>query len=279
MKITRSNNGIGADVHDIDLSRQLSLDEVEFIKNAWSENLVLRFRKQNLNEEMQIGFTRSLGEIAKAPARSASLGYKDGFSDYIIKISNVVENGTPIGELGDGEAVWHQDMTYIENPPVAGILAAKELPTWGGNTYFSNLYAAYDDLDEETKQQISTLRVIHDITYDSAGKPRAGHTPTTNPLNAQGPNHPLVKTHPKSGRKYLFLGRRPWAYIIGLKLEESERLLNKLWEHSNNDKYVWKQEWELGDVILWDNRCTLHRRDAFDPSSARIMNRTTVAID
>jgi taurine dioxygenase len=197
----------------------------------------------------------------------------------VLTISNVVENGKPIGELGDAEAAWHQDMTYNESPPVGAFLYAIELPPRGGDTSFCNLYRAYETLEPSLQQQVQSLACIHDITLDSAGRPRKGYTPTTDPRQAQGALHPLVLEHPRTRRRHLYLGRRKWAYVPGLSLEDSEALLDAIWAHCARAEFHWTQNWQLGDLILWDNRCTMHRRDAFPADSRRVLHRTQLRND
>lgn len=278
-RIVPSGKGIGADVFDVRLDEELDAQAIADIKAAWYQHLVLRFRGQQLSDADLIAFTRRLGVLDRAPARSASrlLGVPE--EEYVIIISNVKENGQPIGELGDSEAFWHQDMTYHEKPPVGAALYALEIPPSGGNTQFCDLYQAYETLPADLRQRVDGLSCIHDITLDSSGRPRKGHEPTTDPRQAKGPTHPLVHTHPHTKRRHLMLGRRPFAYIPGLSLEDSEALLDALWAHVRQPAFHWTQEWQLGDLILWDNRCTMHRRDSFDPSTRRVMHRTQLASD
>jgi taurine dioxygenase len=192
-------------------------------------------------------------------------------------ISNIkAQDGVPIGGLGDGEAIWHADMTYVENPPMGAVLHALEVPPSGGDTYWANMYLAYETLSEPLKRRIERLEAIHDATYNSAGAMRKGYQEVTDPRNAPGARHPLVRTHPETRRKSLFLGRRRNSSIVGLDLSESETLLDALWAHATQPRFTWRQEWRVGDVLVWDNRCTLHRRDAFDPRARRLLHRTQI---
>ena len=194
----------------------------------------------------------------------------------IYVVSNVIENGEPIGSLGAGEAVWHTDMSYIENPPKASILYALEVPPEGGNTYFCSMYRAYDCLPDEIKHRIAGLSLKHDATYNSGGYVRQGTAATDDPVHSPGNDHPLVCTHPETGRRLLYLGRRRNAYIRGLPLSESEALLDELWSYAGDEAFAWRTVWEVGDLVVWDNRCTMHRRDRFDESARRIMHRTQI---
>jgi taurine dioxygenase len=183
-------------------------------------------------------------------------------------ISNIKVDGRPIGGLGDGEAIWHADMTYVERPPMAAILHALEIPPAGGDTYWANMYLAYETLPADMKARIAGRRAVHDATYNSAGQVRKG--------NAPGARHPLVATHPETGRQCLFLGRRRNSSIEGLELAESDQLLDALWAHATQPRFTFRQQWRVGDVVIWDNRCTLHRRDAFDPAARRLLHRTQI---
>jgi taurine dioxygenase len=189
-------------------------------------------------------------------------------------VSNVIENGEAIGSLGAGEAVWHTDMSYLEDPPKASMLYAIEIPPAGGNTGFTNMYRAFEELPETLKRRVTGLRVKHDGTYNSGGYVRQGVTPTDDPREAPGTYHPIVCTHPETGRKCLYLGRRRNAYLEGLEVAESEALLDEVWRYATRDELTWYNTWRVGDVVLWDNRCTMHRRDPFDALSRRIMHRT-----
>ena len=178
--------------------------------------------------------------------------------------------------LGDGEAVWHADMTYLETPPKAGILYALEVPENQGNTHFANMVLAYSELPEKLKQKIDGRILIHDSAHNSAGMLRKGYTEVNDPSETPGARHPIVITDKITNKKLLFLGRRPHAYIIGLELEESEDLLNEIWEHATDKKFTWTQNWEKGDLLMWKNLNVLHKRDAFDPNTRRIMHRTQI---
>jgi len=182
----------------------------------------------------------------------------------------------PIGSLGAGEATWHTDMSYLQDPPKASILYALEVPPAGGNTYFNSMYRAYEILPESLKKRIEGKMLKHDGTYNSGGYVRQGIAAVDDPVTSPGTFHPLVCTHPETKRRVLYLGRRRNAYIDGLPLAESESLLDELWLQANRPELEWHNEWRVGDLVLWDNRCTMHRRDPFDASSRRVMHRTQI---
>ena len=158
-------------------------------------------------------------------------------------------------------------------------LFALEVPPAGGDTGFANMYLAFDTLPEDLRRQVEGRLCRHDSSRNSAGELSRGHSEVTDPRAAPGANHPIIRTHPLTSRKALFLGRRRNAYIQGLSLAESEALLDELWAHATRDEFSWYQQWRAGDLILWDNRCVMHRRDAFDPAARRVMHRTQIKGD
>lgn len=270
---------LGADVQGLDLNEPLAPADVQALREAWARHLVLRFRgQQALSLEAQIAFSRHFGKLDTRPTASYEMSSAhDALPPEITVISNVKVDDKPMGALGDGEAVWHADMTYNERPPRGACLRAQEIPPAGGNTHFANLYAAYETLDEDLKARIADLRCVHDASRNSAGELRLGFKDNTDPRQTVGATHPLVVRHAQTGRPHLLLGRRPMAYIVGLPLDESEALLDALWAHATQARFTWTQVWQVGDMLMWDNMATLHRRDAFDPAARRLMYRTQIA--
>jgi taurine dioxygenase len=273
-QIIPSGQALGAEIRNLDL-RNLSDSEFDSIHDAWLNHLVVLLRAQQLTDENLIRFSRRLGNLDWAPVQETGRRFVEGHPEIYV-VSNVIENGVPIGSLGAGEAVWHTDMSYLEAPPKASLLYALEVPRAGGNTYFCNMYLAYEHLPASLKRRASGLQVKHDGTYNSGGYVRQGLTAVNDPVTSPGAYHPLVVTHPETGRRALYLGRRRNAYLGGLSLVESEALLDELWSYATRDEIVWHNEWQAGDVVLWDNRCTMHRRDPFDPQSRRILHRTQI---
>ena len=265
---------LGAEVKGVDLR---ALDEATFqaVHRAWVDHLVLLFRGQTLSDDDLIAFSRRFGDLDWAPVQETGRRFVDGKPEIYV-VSNVIEKGEPIGSLGAGEAVWHTDMSYIEDPPKASMLYALEIPPSGGNTGFVNMYAAYDVLPAALKQRIEGLMLKHDGTYNSGGYVRQGITATDDPVTSPGAVHPLVCTHPESRRRVLYLGRSRNGYILGLPLAESEKLLDELWSYATRDEFTWHHPWRVGDLVMWDNRCTMHRRDPFDSSARRVMHRTQI---
>ncbi len=275
-KVKASGKALGADIEGVDLSKPIDQTELAAIINAWSDHLVLRFRGQKLSDPDLERFSAMLGPLDKAPGYSHGVR-TDVNSDHVTVISNVIVNGVAIGDLGNTEALWHTDMSYNEVPPMASALYSLEIPPAGGDTGFCNLYQAWETLPAEFRERISGRLCIHDSSTNSVGGLRRGYNEVTDPRQAPGARHPLLITHPVTRRECLFLGRRRNAYIVGLPLQESEELLDAVWAHATQAKFTWYQQWQVGDLILWDNRCVMHRRDDFDPASRRIMHRTQIA--
>jgi taurine dioxygenase len=265
---------LGAEIIGADLRH---VDDALFaaIHRAWVQHLVLLFRGQALSDDDLIRFSRRFGALDFAPIQETGRRFVEGYPEIYV-VSNVVENGVPIGSLGAGEAVWHTDMSYIPDPPKASMLYALEVPPSGGNTGFVNMYAVYEALPPALKQRIQGLCLKHDGTYNSGGYLRQGVAAVDDPVNSPGAVHPLVCTHPDSGKRVLYLGRRRNAYITGMPLAESETLLDELWTYASREDFTWYNNWRVGDLVLWDNRCTMHRRDPFDAESRRVMHRTQI---
>ena len=275
LKITPIDGPLGARVTGIDLGRPQNEATAGALREAWAEYLLLVYPGQAIDDDQLIAFTRLFGTL-DPPGPNPYGGPILPEHPEINVISNVVEDSRPIGNLGAGEAIWHGDMTYTETPPKGSVLQALELPPEGGNTYFANMYMAYEELDAALKRKIAPLICIHDATYNSAGIMRSGYDEVTDPREAPGARHPLAIRHPATGRPCLFLGRRRNACIVGLPLADSEALLDALWAHATQDKYATAHVWSDGDVLMWDNFATLHRRDAFDAGSRRILHRTQI---
>ena len=276
MKLINSVKSLGGKIVDLDISNKLTQDQINFINQSWDERLVLVFKKQNLDDYKLINFSKYFGELDPPGPNPYGITFLPEFPEINV-ISNVKnEQGTPIGNLGDGEAVWHADMTYLQLPPKAGILYALEVPENQGNTHFANMALAYNELPNKLKEKIDDKILIHDSAHNSAGMLRKGYSEVDNPSETPGAKHPMVITDKNTNKKLLFLGRRPHAYIIGLELEESENLLNEIWEHATQEKFTWTQKWEKGDLLMWKNLNVLHKRDAFDPNTRRVMHRTQI---
>jgi taurine dioxygenase len=268
---------LGVEVADIDLSKPLPRADIDAIEAAWRERLVVVFHGQSLSDPQLIAFSRNFGELDPPGPNPYGQPFNKEHPELNV-ISNVVENGKPIGNLGDGEAVWHADMTYVDMPPKAAILHALEVPPLeaGGNTYFANMFAAYESLPADLKKAVEGKIAMHDASRNSAGMLRKGYKEVTDVRETVGAHHPIVRIDPKTGRKALFLGRRPNAYVLGISVAESEALLDALWAHATQPRFAMCHEWRVGDLLMWSNLSVLHRRDPFDPKMRRVMHRSQI---
>src|ERR1700719_1547238 len=221
---------LGAEVSVVDLAKPLSQSDVDAIAEAWRTRLEVVIHGQNLSDPQLIAFSKNFGELDPPGPNPYGEPFNKAHPELNV-ISNVVENGKPMGNLGDGEAVWHADMTYVEVPPKAAMLHALEVPPpeAGGNTYFANMFSAYETLPAELKKAVEGKIAVHDASRNSAGMLRKGYKEVADVRETVGARHPLIRTDPKSGRKALFLGRRPNSYVVGLSVTDSEALLDGLW--------------------------------------------------
>jgi taurine dioxygenase len=266
---------VGAEVAGVDLA---ALGDADFtqIERAWHQYSALLFREQRLTDDDLLKFSRRLGELDPPPIQEHGRQSPPGYPDVYV-VSNVVdEKGQSIGALGAGEAVWHTDMSYLDRPPDASMLYALEIPPEGGDTWICGMQAAWASLPETLKAKVRGRRIKHDGTYNSGGYLRQGVEPTDDPHKAPGAWHPAVCRHPVTGVPGLYLGRRRNSYIEGLSRAESEALLDALWAYIDKPELRYEHRWRVGDLLLWDNRSTMHRRDPFDEKSRRIMHRTQI---
>lgn len=283
---------LGAEIRGLDLRETFSAATLEAVRDAWHEHLVLLFRDQDLSDAQHFAFTASFGPLEHAPDKLLKLAQSQVQSEAqrqvnssnasppeMTVISNVIENGVAIGRLGNGEALWHTDSNFAEIPPAGSILRALEVPQTGGDTAFMNMYEALDSLPSELRAAIDGRFAKHNPGYDSSGKRRAEFQHNGHPAAGPGPIHPLIRIHPGSGRSALYLGRRAGAWIVDADVAHSEQLLDAIWAHIESQSFTCTHTWRVGDVLMWDNRCTMHRREAFDGDSRRIMHRTQLAGD
>ena len=280
IEVVPTGFALGAEIRGIDVRKPLPPETAAALREAWKQHLVLLFRGQaGLNDEELIAFTRVFGPLQEAPNSEVTAGF-GSFSDVppeVTIISNIEVDGRQIGALGAGEADWHTDMSFIEEPPAGSCLYAIEIPPAGGNTSFTNMHRALDTLDAETADAVKDARCVHDESLTSTGAQRQGVPPVADVRETPGARHPVLRTHPDTGRKALFLGRRRNAWLVGFEVGKSEDLLDRLWAHAADEAHVWEHRWREGDIVLWDNRAVMHRRDPFDPATRRLMHRTQVA--
>jgi len=267
---------LGADVVGAGLPRPAAPD-VAVLRDALRKHLVIRLRGYSIDDVALTRLAEQFGSLEGSPEFSRSREVYVADSPKMTVVSNVAVDGKPVGDHGDGELNWHTDQGFVDRPSAYTFLIAREVPPSGGNTSFANMYNAYESLSANVKKRIQRLKIKHQESHTAQGIPRPGYRDiaTSDPRELPGPQHPIVRTHPDSGRKALYLGRRFGAYIPGLPLAQSEALLDELWASAALPENVWTQEWRVGDLIVWDNRCTMHRRDAFTGQGRRRMHRLT----
>ncbi len=263
---------IGAEIRGIDLREKPDAVTVQAIYQAWLDHLVLIFPEQKLKQDDLIRATGFFGEIGalSRPPKYFPKGYSK-LLPGIMMISNIRENGEPIGALPDGEMMFHHDMIHAEVPSKATLLYAVEIPSTGGNTLFASGYAAYDTLDPAIRDRLEGKTALHHYNYGSTVK---GDSRGTEAFAECA--HPVFRTHEDTGRKAVYVNRLMTVKVVDLPEHESERLLNAVYDHAERREFVYEHVWRVGDLLLWDNRCSSHARTDFPSSERRLMFRTTV---
>ncbi len=282
LEVVPVTDAIGAEIRGLDLRNAFTPPARAAVHRAWLEHCVILLRDQRLSDADLIRFSRSFGELDRGPpmARPAD---RDARPEIFV-VSNVVEDGRPIGFLDDRPLPWHTDMSYTEVPPKASTLHAREVPEDGsGATGFISMYGVLDSLPADLRSRIVPLRLKHDPAHALQGEVRHGFDAGEyeHIESAPGPVHPLVRTHPETGRRALYLGRH-WngdkraTFVPGLSRARSDALLDELWRFVAEARHAWHHDWRVGDTIMWDNRCVMHRRGRLDPATRRVMHRTQI---
>ncbi|MCJ8521147.1 taurine dioxygenase [Pseudorhizobium tarimense] len=277
VSIVQDGNNVCADVVGFDFDAY-DENDIAQVRKYWLQYGVLRFRHASVTDEQQITFSRHFGDFVIHPKQLQEGGHPR--HKEILVIANTVKDGKPTGAMGNSEATWHTDTWFYEKPPAGAILHAVEVPPSGGDTNFLSTYLAYETLPEELSKAVDGRQIFFQRVYDKTGKLRLGKSePRSEDFREwEGIVHPLVRTHPETLRKALYLGGTiEGAWIVGMPLDESHDLLEQLWKHTTENSEIFVQKWDKGDIMMWDNRCTMHRRDSFDPSFTRIMHRTTTS--
>jgi taurine dioxygenase len=264
---------IGAEIRGIDLREGLDGETVKAIRAAWLKHLVLVFRGQHFGQEDLVRATAYFGEIGpmSRPAKYFPKGYEKLLPN-VMMISNIRENGETIGALPDGEMNFHHDMIHNEMPHNATLLYSVEIPSHGGDTLFASGYAAYDTLDPAIRALLETRRAVNHYNY---GTTIRGDTSKAVEAFAQAV-HPVFRTHDETGRKAVYVDRLMTVKVVDMPAAESDELLNAVFDHSEKPAFVYRHVWRLGDLIVWDNRCSSHARDDFPADQRRLLLRTTV---
>jgi len=266
---------VGAEVRGIDLTEDLDAETVAAIREVWLKHIVVLFRDQNLGKNDQVRFTNQFGEmgILARPKEYRTSGHDD-MPEGMMLISNVRENGEPIGNLPDGEMMFHHDMLHADVPHTATVLYAVDIPSVGGNTLFASGYAAYESLPEDVRAPLEGRKAFHHYNYGSQQKGDEQGTPAFSESV-----HPVFRTHSETRRKAIYVNRLMTEGIVDMPDDQSATLLERLFDHSERPEFVYEHIWRPGDLLMWDNRCSMHARTDFPAGERRLLWRTTIASD
>lgn len=276
IEVTPLSPACGAEISGVDLSKPLSAHEVKAIKDAWAKHLVLVFRGQKVSQDDQLRFASYFGDLGsrkKAPEalRTRTEGVQQD-NEKVLLVSNIKVDGKPIGAFGEGEFWFHIDSGYTPRPYKYTFLYALELPSRGGNTMFSNMYKAYEAVPPALKGNLKGKTALHIHEYNRAKQANSSGDISGIPHHA----HPVFITHPDTGRKTLFVDRLMTTRIEGVSQDESDEILNQLYEIGERREFIFEHVWQLGDFLMWDNRCTIHARTDFPKEERRLLRRCTV---
>ena len=258
------SDSLGAEIVGLDLTLDTGRAEFDRIARVLYDHGVLLARRHRLDVRAFVRFARRFGELEPGPNGPVSDPHADPWAQ-VWMVSNVAENGKPIGILGAGDVDWHSDMSYQELPPTVTMLYALEVPDEAGDTFFTNMVQVLARLPVALRRRIEGRYAVHDAGYTDAGTPGAAH--------------PLIRSHPETGARALYLGRRGYCHVSGLPNDESDALIDELWRFCSRDEFVWRHRWRAGDLLVWDNASVAHRRDSFDPCSRRILHSVQVKGD
>ncbi len=276
LEIKPLSPALGAEIAGVDLRDELSAATVAAIIDAWHEHLVLLFRNQDLSEDDQIRFARHFGALQKRtrPPEAINEYGHTKYPELTMLVSNIRDNGKLIGSLPDGEMHFHSDQCYLEKPAAGTFLYAIEVPSQGGDTLFLNMYKAYETLPAEIKARIDGRKALNAYLYDSTTRAVNGSKVdfTAHPHYVQ----PIVRTHPATKRKALYVNRLMTFTVEGMDEDDGSALLNTLFDHMERDQFIYAHHWRVGDLVLWDNRCTLHARTDFSDKERRMLRRYVV---
>jgi len=266
------SDALGAEIGGLDLSEPLDAPVVEALRDAFHEHLILLFRGQDLTWENQIAFAGRFGPLG-VRKRKAENRPEGAAADHMMLITNIREDGKPIGSLPDGEMLFHHDMCYVAAPDMATLLYAIEPTRDGGHTVFANMYAAYDTLADDLKAAIAGREVLQVYNYLPTARVSADDDPAGYDHHVQ----PAVIVHPVTGRRALYVNQLMSARIEGLEAAESEAALGAIRAHLDRPELSYEHAWSAGDLMMWDNYCSCHARTDFPPDQTRLLRRCTVA--
>ena len=271
IEIIPLSDAIGAEIRGVDLRQPIDEPMAREIEQAWYDHVIILFRDQEISLDQQKAFAANFGEIA-IRVREGTTRAEREMGDNVMLISNIRENGEQIGKLPDGEMMFHSDTPYMENPQKATILYAIEVPTEGGETLFSNSYRVAETLPEDVKHRIAGRKALQIYDYNTDDVPTGNFDRTQHPHF----EHPIFRKHPETGRTSLYVSELMTDEIIGLPGDESRELLQSLFEHQRRDEFIHAHSWRPGDLLMWDNRCSVHARNDFPGDQRRLLRRITL---
>ncbi len=277
LKVRRLSPACGAEVTGISLTEPLDPAQVVALHRALGENGILLFRNVDLTPAQHVAFSRQFGELEAHVIGDFALPGRP----EIFVVSNVKEEGKLKGAVYAGQ-YWHTDLSYMNRPSMGSLLLCREMPEIGGDTMFANMYLAWDTLSETMRGFLEGLSAVHDYShaYDTYFAHLKERPPLTPEARAKTPpvEHPMVRVHPTTGRKALYVNPGFTKGIVGMPKEESQPILDFLFRHSTRQEFIYRHKWQVGDMIFWDNRCVMHYALAdYDFSVRRHMHRTTIA--
>lgn len=268
MQVIPLSEALGAEIGGVDASHTLGDADFRAILDAWHEHLVIVLRGQDLDEDAQVRFAERFGELSPIHTDHHSATNK-----AVMYIGNRKKDGKLAGALPLGEMQFHSDQCYQARPAMGTMLYAIEIPAEGGNTVFANGYKAYEALPADIREKVTGLKAVHVYDYGGGVLDRKF---MVKPEEGMWCAHPVARTHPATGRKSLYVNRLMTHHIEGLPAEESERILELMFRTLELPEFVYEHRWRVGDLVLWDNRCTLHARRDFDPNERRWLRRVTI---
>ena len=272
IEVKRLSDAIGAEIRGVDLREELDDDTVRAIEDAWHEHQVILFRDQEISNDQQRAFAGKFGGLGSRARRGAQPPELDEYGPNVMLVSNIRKDGEPIGSLPDGEMMFHSDTPFFEHPDKATILYAIEITSWGGHTLFSNSYLAAETLPEDVKRILHGRKGMQVYEYGTCIKDKDKYDRENFPHAA----HPIFRKHPATGKSSLYVSELMTEEIIGLPVKESDALLEYLFQHQRNPDFIYEHAWVPGDLVMWDNRCSVHARTDFPREERRLLRRLTV---
>ena len=276
LSIRRLSHAVGASIKGVDFLRPLAQATVEAILDAWHEHLVLVFPDARLTLEQHVAFTRHFGRLELHPLESL----RHPEFPEVFEVTNRMIEGKP-SETGEVGRIWHSDGAYTVRPPTASLLHCRALPRAGGTTWFNNMYLAYESLSAGMQRLVNSLEVVNDLLGDGAPTPfvakRDAGTSARDKAALPEVVQPMVRVHPATGRRALYLNPVVTRRVMDMTVGESRGLLQYLFQHSVKPEFVYCHYWQVDDLVMWDNRCAMHLAPGdYPPSEVRQMYRTTL---